>query len=87
MDTEQLKQFVRSPFAWPGGYPLFAITTDGGCLCHSCTKEHYRLIRQAQRDNDNTGWNVAAIEVNWENDSLECDHCNKSIESAYGEDN
>lgn len=86
MNNNQLKAFVRSPYAWPCGYPLFAITTDSGCLCHSCTKEHYRLIREAQRDDDNSGWNVAAIDVNWEDEALYCDHCSKLIESAYGEE-
>ena len=26
---EQLKAFIRSPYAWPGGYPLYAVMGDG----------------------------------------------------------
>ena len=27
---------ARNPFAFPGGYPMFAVTSDGACLCHKC---------------------------------------------------
>lgn len=33
-----VKQFVRSRFAWPGGYEIYAVTSDGGALCHACTQ-------------------------------------------------
>ena len=38
-NSEQFKAFAKSKYAWPGGYPLFAITNDGGCLCHKCSKD------------------------------------------------
>jgi hypothetical protein len=25
---EQLKAFIRQPYAWPGGYPLYAVMGD-----------------------------------------------------------
>ena len=31
-------------------------------------------------------WKVAAIEVNWEDTSLECYDCGAHIQSAYGDD-
>ncbi len=85
MDTKHVKDFIRQPFAWPGGYPMFAICNDGGCLCRHCVKDNAKLIIRATRDDDSSGWNVPAIDVNWEDTSLYCDHCGELIESAYGE--
>lgn len=81
---ESTKYIARHKYA-DGGYPLFAITTDGGCLCPSCVKENYRIIRESQRDNCRDGWQVDAIAVNWESSDLYCDNCNETIEAAYGE--
>ena len=71
-----------SPYSWPGGYPLFAITHDIGFLCHHCCKtERSRIGTTTGRD----GWGVVALEVNWEDPTLYCDHCGNRIESAYAE--
>jgi hypothetical protein len=89
MDNEAVKafkHFARNAYAWPGGYPLFAITWDGGCLCHKCAKDNYRIIRESQRDELFDGWQVEAVTTNWEDTDLMCDNCNKLIESAYGEE-
>jgi hypothetical protein len=83
-----LQEFARHKYAWPGGYPLFAITNDGGCLCHKCVKDNYRLLRESQRNYvrySGDGWQVEAIDINWEDTLLYCDNCGKNIESAYGE--
>jgi hypothetical protein len=71
-----------SPFAWPGGYPLFAITHDGGALCPACCRSERSCIGTTTGTD---GWGVVALEVNWEDASLFCDHCGNRIESAYGE--
>ena len=86
-NSEQFKTFAKSKYAWPGGYPLFAITNDGGCLCHKCSKDNYRLIREAQKTIELgcSGWSVVAVDVNWEDSELYCDNCSETIESAYGE--
>lgn len=89
-----LQSFVRRPFAWPGNYPQFAITSDGGVLCHGCVNDNYREILRAVRAHirggqcppDSYGFQVEDIDVNWEDDALFCDHCNDRIESAYAED-
>lgn len=85
MNTKQVKEFIRHSYAWPGGYPKFAITADGGCLCHKCTKDNAKLIIAATRQEFDRGWAVVAVEINWEDDSLYCDNCGNLIESAYGE--
>ena len=86
MDTTQLKSFARSKFAWPGGYPLFAVCTDGAALCHQCTLDNYREILTATKTGDRNGWAIEAITVNWEDDMCFCEHCGERIESAYAED-
>jgi hypothetical protein len=81
MDNGQVESF-----AWPGGYPVFFMCEDNGVLCPACVNENRKLIDVAERDQDKQ-WNVVATGINYEDDSLYCDHCNKQIESAYGEDN
>ena len=77
----------QGSYAWPGGYPLFFITSDGAALSVASVKECRRQIIEALRDNDKaSGWHVCAMDVNWEDASLVCEHSGQSIESAYGED-
>lgn len=73
---------TAQPYAWPGGYPRYAITSDGGALCRSCCSEERKQIGTTTGSD---GWNVVALDVNWE-DPLLCDHCSSSIPSAYGDD-
>jgi hypothetical protein len=73
-------------YAWPGGYPLYYFTADGGALCPGCVNENIRTITSAALDGDDKQWEVVARDVNWEDAHLACDHCNKRIESAYAED-
>jgi len=79
------KDFARNPFTFPGGYPLALICADGGCLCSDCTRKEWRLICAESMENTNHGFRVSGVDVNWENDDLQCDHCNAKINSAYGE--
>ena len=85
--TLKQKQAIKSAldkYAWPGGYPVFLITTDGGALCSECVRSELRLIIGAARDHDTRGgWHPAGSDVNWEDGELTCDHCNGRIESAY----
>jgi len=81
--TAEVKQFIRQPYAWPGGYPLFAITADGGCLCKDCVKDNAKQIIKDTRTNYQSGWTVMAVTVNWEDTDLVCDNCGRSIEAAY----
>ena len=80
--AELRKEIVKNPYAWPGGYPLFAITDDGGCLCAKCCEIEGECIDGSYTGD---GWHIVALDVNWEDDSLYCDHCGSQIESAYGE--
>ena len=71
-------------FAWPGGYPMFYVFRDGGVCCPKCANNNIELI-DGERTNSHGGWALAAADVNYEDDSLACDHCSKLIPSAYGE--
>jgi hypothetical protein len=75
-------QLANNPYCWPGGYPLFAITSDGAALCKCCAKTEREAIATTTGTD---GWCITAIDANWEDPSLFCDHCNARIESAYAE--
>ena len=73
---------VAEPYAWPGGYPRFAITRDGAAICKACVSDNREAIGTTTGGD---GWCVDALDVNWEDPHLYCDHCGELIESAYGE--
>lgn len=75
-------RLAQSPYAFPGGYPLHAVTSDGAALCKCCVKSERESIGTTT---GHDGWNVIALTVNWEDASLFCDHCGERIESAYAE--
>lgn len=80
------RRAVRNgPYAWPGGYPLFFICDDGGALCCKCVKTERRNILESIASDSRDGWRVTAIDINYEDSQLFCDHCSDVIESAYGE--
>lgn len=76
---------ANGAWAWPGGYPLYFITSDGESLSFDAAKANARLISEAIEDKSSCGWRVVGIDVNWENSDLRCCHSNVLIQSAYGE--
>jgi hypothetical protein len=85
--TNDLKNAIRSgPYAWPGGYPLYFITSDGAALSFDAVKENYRIILQSVKHKMRDGWQVVAFEINWEEPDLFCEHSGKRIDSAYCEE-
>ena len=73
-------QLAKAPYAFPGGYPQFAVTSDGACLCHNCCKTERELIGTTTGTD---GWNVVGIGINYEDGELLCDNCYTKIEAAY----
>lgn len=84
----RLRAAIRQKFAWPGGYEIYGITSDGGVLCCDCMRREYRLIAQSRRHNYNDGWQVQAIALDCETDSFTaCDHCYRVIVEGYEDEN
>ena len=80
----ELENGELQAYAWPGGYPVFYVTADGGVLCPTCAS--CKEVRQAVIEcPDDDQWRVVAADVNYEDDALFCDNCNERIESAYGD--
>lgn len=65
-------------YAWPGGYPIFYLAADNGVLCPKCTNDYAE-----GRDTEEQLKPIAA-DINWEDETMFCDHCSTQIESAYG---
>lgn len=69
-------------FAFPGGYPLYYLCADCGVLCPGCVNANLGLIQEASTSNDKQ-WLVVDAGINYQDDVLSCDNCNKLIPSAY----
>ena len=88
--NERVQRFIaglRTPYVWPGGYPLTCLMTDGCELCHGCAKLNAGLIGRATRDNERAGWAFECWFVIWEYEghSPQCEQCCEDLETAYGQ--
>jgi hypothetical protein len=87
MTTTQFREFIENgPYVWPGGYPLYFVTSDGAALSFEAAEQNTGDIEHSIREMVYDGWKVVAAEINWEDPELYCDHTGKRIESAYAED-
>jgi hypothetical protein len=78
-----IKDAIRKPYEWPGGYDKFAIMNDGGTLCAACIKKEYKQIMHDTKNEWRTGWDVAAIDATCNHDdAMTCDNCGKEIIEA-----
>jgi len=71
-------------WAWPGGYEIVYYTADGGTLCFQCARRE-NGSEASENPSADKQWRLVAAEVYWEGPALNCDHCNREIESAYGD--
>jgi len=83
--VSQLKATLRAgPYAWPGGYPLYFLCSDGEALSFKTVRKEFKLIARAIKHTDNTGgWRVVGCDVNYEKADLYDAHTNEKIEAAY----
>lgn len=80
------KALAAGPYAWPGGYEHYFICSDGGAVCWEAVIENQHEIRDAVIGKDDTGgWRVVAMDVNWEDPCLYCDHTGRQIEPECGD--
>lgn len=87
-NTQELKATLRNGgFAWPGGYPLFFLTSDGETLSFEALQDRttLRCVLDSIKTKANDGWRVVACEVNWEDQEMFCADTAKRIAPAYGE--
>lgn len=74
-------------YAWPGGYPIIYISSDGEVFCPDCANRQNGAdtrLTDGPDDPPNDGWRIDGWSIHWEGDSEICCHCNTEIESAYG---
>ncbi len=78
-----LKDIIRQPFSWPGGYEKVLIMNDGGIICHKCAKTEYYNILHSTRGQYKDGWQVAGVFLaeEHEDESDYCCHCGTIINS------
>jgi len=82
-----LKATLRAgPYAWPGGYPLYFITSDGGALSFDSVRAELCQVIYSIRHQIDDGWRVVGCDANYEDTDLYCDHSGERIESAHEED-
>lgn len=91
MTIESVADFRRAvrmgPYAWPGGYDVFAITSDGATLCAECMTTERRLIVDAIARKDNSGWRVLAVDCTANtDDNVTCDNCYTVVQRGWKED-
>lgn len=73
-------------YAWPGGYPLYFVTSDGAALSFAAAKAERRNILDSIAHRLSDGWHIVGMDVNWEDSELYCDHTGQRIASAYAEE-
>ncbi len=79
-----MEALATGPFAWPGGYPLFFVTSNGDTLAFgSAWKERAQIYSALQKGERTGGWHVESTVLNFEDPSLRCDHDGGRIEAAY----
>ena len=81
----QLKDAIRHPYAWPGGYPVYPIMDDGALLCIECARKEFKTILDSTRKETRDGWQCTGSTILWEGVEY-CAHCSKQLEPAYGEE-
>ena len=78
--ARRVKDIVREPFVWPGGYEKFAVTSDGACICRTCCRDNFKLILHSTMFECADGWQVDAVDATCNVDGpLNCDHCGNDV--------
>lgn len=67
----------RDVYAWPGGYEMALMTTDGELLCHMCVEENFANISWAHRHAADDGWRPHGYVVIEGPGAEYCAHCSK----------
>ena len=88
MEIKSISDFRKAmrngPYAWPGGYPCYFLTSDGESLSFKAVRQELKQVLWSIAHKQNDGWRVIALDINWEDDNIFCAHTGERIESAYG---
>lgn len=79
---EAIKEALRQPYAWPGGYTKRFFAYDA-FICADCVKKNLRVVFEDTTMNAG-GWNLG-VEIYWEGPVHFCDQCGTEIASEYGD--
>ena len=82
----RVKQAIREPYAWPGGYPRFIVMADGEAVSCEAARAEWRQIVYATLHGLRDGWRAVDTCTNWEDTALYCAHTGERIPSAYAEE-
>lgn len=82
--TQEFKATIRAgEFAWPGGYQMLFVTSDGAPICFKCARKNSRSVFWSIKNNCSDGWKIIATEINYEDENCHCDNCGNEIPAAY----
>jgi hypothetical protein len=83
----ELRATLRNgPYAWPGGYQMYLITSDGETLSFEAAIAEYYQLAYSWRHKLNDGWRVVGCDINYEDTEMVCCHTGKPIRAAYGDE-
>ncbi len=82
----QLRQTLRAgAYAWPGGYPIVLITSDGEMVSPAAlAKDKSALYRALYDIRTKQHGRIVAADIYYEGDDAECAYTGAVISSAYG---
>jgi len=84
-NVSQLKATLRNgKYAWPGGYPMYFLCCNGGCLSFDTVRKEFHNIVDSMRRNIKDGWYIVGCDINYEDNQMYDAHTNEKIECAYG---
>ena len=75
-----LEEIISNPYAWPGGYRIWAFMANGSTISAEACKEEADTIR----DNGEEDWTIVDLFVHWEGEPLMCEHTGEFYDSEYG---
>jgi hypothetical protein len=81
----EVKDAVRRPIVWPGGYNKRVLLSDGHPICMECVRDEWRNIVAATLYQDRNGWAAIGVDVLWEGPAEHCAQCAKELPTEYGD--
>ena len=86
----EMMKLARQKYAWPGGYEIIFLTSDGEYLCADCVRSEanqtYRDTRDWTGSRSGSGWEIAAIgTADYLEESTLCAHCGREL-CPYSDD-